>query len=345
MLLACATFPLIWVGGLVTTYKAGMAVPDWPTTYGYNLFLYPWQTWLFGPWDLFIEHGHRLLGAVVGLLTIALAACVWKLDGRPWMRRLALVAVGVVVFQGVLGGLRVRMDARLLAQIHGCVGPAFFAFGAALATITSRRWFSASAALDKGDGSFPPQCPGSPTLHRLATATAAIAYVQLVLGSQLRHVQVTADATLFRVAVWFHLVVAVALAGHVIGVWARSRREASRNAWLTRPAHLLAVLVGLQIALGCGTWIVNYGWPSWLGDYSWAASYVVRRESFLQATTTTAHVATGSLILAVSVILALRSWRDVLVYRGGTRREPATGSASEPTFPSVSALRTVGAVA
>ena len=64
--LVCATFPLIWVGGLVTTYDAGMAVPDWPNTYGYNLFLYPWQTWIDGPWDLFIEHGHRLFGALVG---------------------------------------------------------------------------------------------------------------------------------------------------------------------------------------------------------------------------------------------------------------------------------------
>ena len=70
VLLVCATFPLIWVGGLVTTYDAGMAVPDWPTTYGYNLFLYPWQTWFSGPWDLFIEHGHRLFGAAVGMLTI-----------------------------------------------------------------------------------------------------------------------------------------------------------------------------------------------------------------------------------------------------------------------------------
>src|SRR5437588_9980427 len=61
--LALVTFPLIWVGGLVTTYDAGMAVPDWPGTYGYNLLRYPWQTWLAGPWDLFIEHGHRLLGA------------------------------------------------------------------------------------------------------------------------------------------------------------------------------------------------------------------------------------------------------------------------------------------
>src|SRR5690554_3486515 len=82
VLLVCVVFPLIWVGGLVTTYGAGMAVPDWPTTYGYNLFLYPWQTWVFGPWALFIEHGHRLLGALAGIITIALVVAVWRTDRR-----------------------------------------------------------------------------------------------------------------------------------------------------------------------------------------------------------------------------------------------------------------------
>ncbi len=73
---AIVTFPLIWIGGLVTTYDAGMAVPDWPGTYGYNLWLYPWTTWLFGPFDLFVEHGHRLLATVVGMLTIVYS---WQL--------------------------------------------------------------------------------------------------------------------------------------------------------------------------------------------------------------------------------------------------------------------------
>src|SRR3954453_2556847 len=77
VVLAAATFPLLWVGGLVTTTKAGMAVPDWPSTYGYNLFLYPWETWLYGPGDLFIEHGHRLFAALVGLLTIVLVVLTW----------------------------------------------------------------------------------------------------------------------------------------------------------------------------------------------------------------------------------------------------------------------------
>ena len=106
VLLACTTFPLIWVGGLVTTYDAGMAVPDWPGTYGYNLFLYPWQTWLAGPWDLLIEHGHRLLGALAGLLTIAVVGAAYRWDQRRWLRYLAVIALAAIIAQGCLGGAR-----------------------------------------------------------------------------------------------------------------------------------------------------------------------------------------------------------------------------------------------
>lgn len=302
VLLTWATFPLIWVGGLVTTYDAGMAVPDWPTTYGYNLFLYPWQTWLLGPWDLFIEHGHRLLGAVVGMLTIALAAALWMRDARRWMRWLGLVAIAGVVSQGVLGGLRVRLDERLLAQIHGCVGPAFFALSAALAVFTSRRWRAPAdeTMADRG---------GTCRLPWVATGTAVFAYVQLLLGSQLRHMPVTADATMFRLAVFFHLIVAAVLAAHVFITWRRAEGEAATNVWLVRPARGLAALIAAQLALGAAAWVVNYGWPAWFSSYGWAAGFVVTREGFGQAIVTTGHVAVGSLILATAVVLAVRCWR------------------------------------
>src|SRR5438477_1424482 len=126
--LALVTFPLIWVGGLVTTYDAGMAVPDWPGTYGYNLLRYPWQTWLAGPWDLFIEHGHRLLGATAGFIAIALVAVVLITDRRRWLFAASCGALTLVVFQGLLGGARVLLDARLVALLHGCIGPLFFAY-------------------------------------------------------------------------------------------------------------------------------------------------------------------------------------------------------------------------
>jgi cytochrome c oxidase assembly protein subunit 15 len=308
MLLAGSIFPLIWVGGLVTTYDAGMAVPDWPTTYGYNLFLYPWQTWLFGPWDLFIEHGHRLLAATVGLVTIALVIVLYRFERRTWVRRLGLAALALVLFQGWLGGMRVRMDARLLAQIHGCVGPAFFALGAALAVFTSPRWRTTETSKLLADR----------RVARLASITTALAYLQLVLGSQVRHVSLRSDMTVFRAAVLLHLFMAAMVALHAFLLLARVRSSGCREAWLSRPAWRLAALVVAQLGLGCGTWVLKYGWPAWLPESSWTAGYVVTRESLLQASVTTAHVAIGSLIFVTSLIVALRAWRlSSMPFRSG----------------------------
>src|SRR3954471_6014779 len=105
--LACATFPLVWVGGLVTTTDAGMAVPDWPNTYGYNMFLYPWTTWFAGPWDLFVEHGHRLLAASLGLLCIVMCVATWKSSLSNFFKWLTVVTLLMVIGQGILGGQRV----------------------------------------------------------------------------------------------------------------------------------------------------------------------------------------------------------------------------------------------
>jgi cytochrome c oxidase assembly protein subunit 15 len=99
---AAATVVLIVFGGLVTNTGAALAVPDWPSTFGHNMFLFPWSGMVGG---VFYEHTHRLLGALVGLLTVALAATLWPRGGR--LRVLGLVALGVVIAQGVIGGLRV----------------------------------------------------------------------------------------------------------------------------------------------------------------------------------------------------------------------------------------------
>src|SRR5215467_6941215 len=87
VVLVCATFPLLFVGGLVTSTGAGLAVPDWPTTFGYNMFLYPWSRMVGG---IFYEHCHRLIGSVVGFLTILLAATLWYKESRQWLRWLGI---------------------------------------------------------------------------------------------------------------------------------------------------------------------------------------------------------------------------------------------------------------
>src|SRR6266704_162975 len=115
VILACATLPLLFIGGLVTSKGAGLAVPDWPTTFGYNMFLYPWSK-MVG--NILYEHSHRLIGSAVGLLTIALALVLWRKESRPWLRWLGVVALGAVIAQGVLGGLRVVFLQQTLAIIH-----------------------------------------------------------------------------------------------------------------------------------------------------------------------------------------------------------------------------------
>ncbi|MFM7071803.1 MAG: COX15/CtaA family protein [Planctomycetota bacterium] len=300
MALVASTFPLIWVGGLVTTYDAGMAVPDWPSTYGYNLFLYPWQTWVSGPFDLFIEHGHRLLGAVVGLIAIALATSVWLTDDRSWMRIVATLALMAVVGQGVLGGMRVILDDRQLAMIHGCVGPAFFALSVAILAFTSRDWRLSERVVDRA----------GPIVQRLAVTTAVLAYLQLVLGAAIRHLPVNATPGYFRGVFVFHGVMAGVLAVHSVllvrAAWGR-RKLGSR-------AVAILALISAQILLGIGTWIVKYGWPTWLGEWDFSAGVVVQTNSLWQGLVTTAHVANGSLILAVAVSLATWSLR-ILPFR------------------------------
>ena len=309
VLLVCATFPLIWVGGLVTSYDAGMAVPDWPNTYGYNLFLYPIETWIYGPWDIFIEHGHRLLGALVGLLTIAMCWAIWRFDSRQWMRTLGLVALAAVIAQGVLGGFRVIQNEVLLAKIHGCFGPLFFGLCVALAVVTSRRW---------RDCDEPKLHAKAPTLHRLCVLTVLVAYIQLVLGSQLRHLAAGTTWREFQISVVFHLLVAGFLALQILVLAFHAVLRHRDQPALCKPALLLAVAIVAQIGLGCGAWVTNYGWPAALDDYHFAAAYLVVALGFTQAMVTTAHVATGSLILGIAVMLSLRALRMLRVDRRAT---------------------------
>src|SRR5262249_29680863 len=165
---AVATAVLIVFGGLVTNTGAALAVPDWPNTFGHTLFLYPWSGMIGG---VFYEHSHRLLGATVGLLTLALAAALWRRGGV--LRVLGVVAVATVIAQGVLGGLRVVLLRDEIALIHGPLAQAFFALVATLAYLTS----PAATATAAADG----------RLRRLSIVACAVTYAQIVLGALLTH--------------------------------------------------------------------------------------------------------------------------------------------------------------
>ncbi|TWU57347.1 COX15/CtaA family protein [Rubripirellula reticaptiva] len=302
VLAVCLVWPLIWVGGLVTTYDAGMAVPDWPGTYGYNLFLYPYKTWLLGPFDLFIEHGHRLLGAVVGFVAIGIVIAAFVTEPRRWVRWLSVGLLVMVIAQGLLGGMRVVLGDRTLAMVHGCFGPAFFAVCVVAAVVTSNFWWRQHDVL----------AANLPKIGRGILAVGfcliGLSYLQLVLGAQLRHVQPTMRPGIFAMIIMMHVMTAFILWAVTAGSWLRLRRCGDLT--LSRPAAGLVGLVAVQIALGIGTWVVNYGWPSILEWVPGSADFLIRAKGFTDSIIVTAHVATGSLILAVSAMLTARLWRE-----------------------------------
>src|SRR4051812_26798328 len=139
LLTAVATLVLIAVGGLVTSHGAGMAVPDWPTSYGYNMFALPFKFWKGG---VFFEHTHRLAASGVGLLTTILAGWLWLKDSRRWLRWLGVIAFFAVVLQGVLGGLRVVLYKDAIGIFHAALAQGFLVLVCAIALFTSEWWKS-----------------------------------------------------------------------------------------------------------------------------------------------------------------------------------------------------------
>lgn len=269
-LLTCVfTVVLILAGGLVTSTGSGLAVPDWPTTFGYNMFLFPWSKMVGG---VFIEHSHRLLGSLVGILTILTAAAVWKTDERKWMRRLGAFAVGLVILQGVLGGMRVVLIKLNLAIVHACVAQIFFGLMVSTALFTSRGWREDAGEIqDK-------------RLARLGLITVFLLYVQIIFGAVLRHTGNRLDA---------HLLFAALSSIHVILLSCKTLKLPNPGA-LAKEAHCLWLLLLVQLALG---------FASWIGKY--AAMGEAFTPGFIIAITS-AHVLVGAMLFAASLVVAIR---------------------------------------
>ena len=311
-LLAVIVFPLIWVGGLVTTSDAGMAVPDWPNTYNYNMFAYPIRDWFFGPWDLFVEHGHRLLGSLAGIIAIGLCLVTFAFDRRKSVRWWSVLILGLVTGQGILGGQRVTQDARLLALIHGCLGPAFFATVVAMIVFTSWWWVRRIGSVVNGK-------LFSADLERGAAAMLLIlSYVQLIFGASLRHIAETADPSVYILLLIAHLTTALAVWILALVVWYAVRADNWKSGGVRATGRLLMLLVFGQIGLGVGTYAVKFGWPSWLGNYWFAANYVIHEKTFWQVNLITSHVAVGSLILATATYHLARVCRAIRIARKST---------------------------
>ncbi len=315
MLTACATFPLIFLGGLVTSHGAGLSVPDWPTSFGYNMFLLPLSQW-WHQGGIFYEHSHRLLASAVGLSTIVLAVAAWMTEPRPWVRRLAYATFGFVCFQGLLGGMRVIFVNLNLAIVHGITAQAFFCT-AALAAIATSRWWNIAPNL-----AWSEDYAAGRKLMRLSLIAVGAVFLQLIVGAVMRHEQAglaipdvplmygkllppVTSAGLDRVndirkfdlsmdpvtlaQIWLHaahrlgaVVVSVATIWLAVKIFRRHRGQSK----LFYPAIGLCALLLVQVTLGVMT-------------------VLLRKPADIAS----AHVACGALLLLTSFTIAVRSMR------------------------------------
>jgi cytochrome c oxidase assembly protein subunit 15 len=290
-LVAACTVLLIAAGATVTSTDSGLSVPDWPTTYGWNLFAFPLSKMVGG---IRFEHTHRLIAGTVGFMTILLAAWTWRIESRRWVRWLGVACLGAVILQGVLGGVTVLFFLPPAVSIgHAGLAQIFFCLTLTLALVTSPGWKAGAAPVD------------DTLLRRIATVTTALIYTQILIGATMRHnaagLAIPDFPTAFghlvppvwsaQIAVNFAhragaLVVVLAIlatASHVV-YHHRERRE------LVRPAFLLVVFVAVQVTLGA--------FVIWSGK---------------DPVINTLHVVNGAAVLGTSLVLSLRALKGARV--------------------------------
>ena len=303
---AFATLILIWSGGNVTSKGAGLAVPDWPNTFGYNMFLFPVSKWVGG---IFSEHVHRLVASTIGFLIIILVVWLWRVEHRRWLRKLGYAALFTVILQGVLGGLRVTMLKDEIGIFHACLAQAFFGMLIVIGLATSRMWQRISVSDFSGHDAARKLAPA-------AIITTGLIFAQLALGATMRHQhrdlaildfpsaygQLLPDVTPAKIAeinawrnasalsevtpaqIWLqmaHRFLAVLITAGVIVSLLRARAADLLTTPLTRFGEAWFLLLVGQITLGA--WVI---WSNKAADIA------------------TAHVAVGAAMLAIGISIS-----------------------------------------
>jgi len=265
--LALATFVLLLAGGLVTSTDSGLAVPDWPLSFG----------GLFPPMvgGIRFEHTHRVVAATVGLLTLILTIWIGVKEMRAGVRRLAIACLGAVVLQGILGGLTVLYRLPTVISVaHACLGPIFFCLVVVLAEVTR------PPATEKISGEEKDSSP----LFRISLITTYLVFFQILLGAVVRH---TGEGVGFHVSFAFLVLL---LTGFLV---TQTLNHFGDERALLRPSLFLGFLVLIELFLGIGAFIFTQveGTRAGLGEVIFP----------------TLHQALGSLLLATAVIVTLRS--------------------------------------
>jgi len=291
-IIACiSVVPLLAIGGVVTSEQAGMAVPDWPTSFSANMFLLPLSK-MTG--SVFLEHAHRLFGSLVGLITLVLVVWTAIVD-----RRRAVLALGATVFvlisaQGVLGGIRVRENSQALAAIHGFTAQSFFALMCVFAATLSRNWRSLT------------RLEGGGFERKLCVAAFAAVVVQVALGVVARHFDTSVHGAMGHAG---FSVVALTL---ILAICFRAQHTLSGAAPIKRVSKGLMHTVLLQMVLGAlALWQV-----------------LVHRQSdpLSEVLLATAHQVVGALVLALTSLLMMWIFRATQGGSNADRITPLAGS-------------------
>jgi cytochrome c oxidase assembly protein subunit 15 len=271
ILLAVCTLFLVVAGASVTSKEAGLSVPDWPLSYGQVM---PQMTG-----GVFFEHGHRMIATAVGFMTIILSVLLAISETRSWMKKLGFIALGAVIFQGLLGGLTVKLLLPPAVSIsHACLAQLFFSTTVAIALFTSKSWI---------DGAEMVEDHGWPSLRSLAIVTPVMVLAQIALGAAFRH---------RAIGVLPHVLFSMVVTLAVLFVATFVMHQFPDHRALSAAAKALLGVTTLQVMLG-------------------VAAYYTRLQAAEQplamVLTTVAHVATGGLTLASSVILSIQILRNV----------------------------------
>ncbi|HYB92108.1 MAG TPA: COX15/CtaA family protein [Candidatus Binataceae bacterium] len=306
ILTACATFALIFVGGLVTSTGSGLAVPDWPLAFGKLV-----PAWEGG---IRFEFGHRVVAGAVVILTLALMAWTLRVEPRRWVRNCTLGALALIIVQAVLGGITVLLELPLpIAVAHAATAQAFFCLMVSIAIFTSPGWERAARRDER---------PSGLPLATLAGITTAVIYVQILVGAVMRHLDAGLVIPDFPLSYghllppWWNQYVAVnfahrcgalAVAAMVIWTAVRVLREHRDEPALRRTALILLVMLAAQVCLGALT--------------IWTGRAVIP---------TTAHVAIGAAVLATSLALTLRAYHIYGLARHAGANNAAMRAAAAP---------------
>lgn len=274
ILLAFCTLLLVVAGGLVTSRDAGLSVPDWPLSYG--KLMPPMQG------GVLYEHGHRMVATTVGILTIVSLIWIFRTDRRRWLKWLAVIALGAVILQGVLGGLTVLfLLPWWISTSHACLAQLFFSTTVAIALFTSS-WWLRGPSLTEEDPKYP--------VRELSLAAPLCVLGQLALGAAARHK---------AIGIIWHISAAPIVTGVILWISLRILLHYADNRELRAASIALVVITFTQVFLGVAAFMSRVAYAG------------AEQPMPLMVTFTVVHVAVGALTLASSVSLAILVRRNI----------------------------------